>query len=63
MWEGAAPGLDDDVRRLVRIGVIHASPVAIGPTSDSLRTSVGGMTRSLVMVIFAPASYSGGRLA
>jgi len=28
------------------------------PTSDSLRTSVGGETRSLLMVIFAPADYA-----
>jgi DNA/RNA-binding domain of Phe-tRNA-synthetase-like protein len=32
------------------------------PTSDSLRTSVSGATRSLWMVIFAPADYDARRL-
>ena len=32
------------------------------PTSDSLRTSVTPQTRSLVMVIFAPAAYPADRL-
>jgi len=32
------------------------------PTSDSLRTSVTASTRSLWMVIFAPAAYPAGRL-
>ncbi len=32
------------------------------PSSDSLRTSVDGTTRSLLMVIFAPAGYPGTRL-
>jgi DNA/RNA-binding domain of Phe-tRNA-synthetase-like protein len=32
------------------------------PTSDSLRTSVTEATRSLVLVIFAPASYPAARL-
>ena len=32
------------------------------PSSDSLRTSVTEATRSLVMVIFAPAGYAAGRL-
>jgi DNA/RNA-binding domain of Phe-tRNA-synthetase-like protein len=33
------------------------------PTSDSLRTSVTGSTRSLWMVVFAPASFDRERLA
>jgi len=37
MWEsGTRLGIDDDLRSLVRAGVMHASPVAIGPAGGAL---------------------------
>jgi DNA/RNA-binding domain of Phe-tRNA-synthetase-like protein len=59
----AYAGIRKDEVRLEGRAVLSDTEGPFGnPTSDSLRTSVAGATRSLVMVIFAPAGYSRGRL-
>lgn len=57
------PGIrKEDVRLEGRPVLADADGPFGNPSSDSLRTSVTGATRSLVMVIFAPANYAAGRL-
>lgn len=52
------PGIRKDAVHLEGRPVLEDSQGPFGnPTSDSLRTSVTGATRALVMVIFAPAGY------
>ncbi|HET9300841.1 MAG TPA: phenylalanine--tRNA ligase beta subunit-related protein [Candidatus Polarisedimenticolaceae bacterium] len=58
------PGIRKDEVRLHGRPVLCDTAGPFGnPTSDSLRTSVGEDTRSLWMVIFAPAAYSRERMA
>lgn len=60
----AYPGIRKDEVRLHGRPVLCDSVGPFGnPTSDSLRTSVSGDTRSLWMVIFAPAAYPRERMA
>jgi DNA/RNA-binding domain of Phe-tRNA-synthetase-like protein len=60
----AYPGIRKDEVRLHGRPVLCDSVGPFGnPTSDSLRTSVDENTRSLWMVIFAPAAYPGDRMA
>ena len=47
MWEGAELRVDDDVRRLVRAGVVHASPVAIGPAGAALLAEMEDLAAAL----------------
>jgi DNA/RNA-binding domain of Phe-tRNA-synthetase-like protein len=65
------PGKPDESFAGIRKDEVHVGgrPVLVdeegpfgNPTSDSLRTSVTGSTRSLWMVIFAPASFEKGEL-
>ncbi len=43
MWERADLEVDDEVRRLVRAGVVHASPVAIGTAGAALVSEMDEM--------------------
>lgn len=48
MWEpGAEIEIDADARRLLRAGVIHAAPVAIGPAGAALRAEMDRIAAAL----------------
>lgn len=58
------PGIRKDAVHLDgRPVLVDATGPFGNPTSDSLRTCVSASTRDLLMVIFAPASYSRDRLS
>ena len=48
MWEpGTGFGIDEDARRLLRAGLIHAAPVAIGPAGEPLLAEMDRVAAAL----------------
>lgn len=47
MWESAELRIDDEVRRLLRAGVIHAAPVSIGPAGEALLAEMDRVAAAL----------------
>jgi len=49
MWErGVRPGIDEEVRGVVRAGIVHASPVAIGPGGPPLVAEMDALAAELL---------------